>query len=100
MLITAFRYVMMKLIYRCLQMKTMDDIQLNKVLQKEIPIDPRDTEPASIIMHGLPVYYSVTGTHSALEYCPLIHEPFLEEWNEIFLCMQYAEQLLVKNVVD
>ena len=79
--LSAFRHFIIKLIYRRLQISTADD--LHKILKNEIVIDPKSTEPASITMRGLPIYYSVNGSHSALEYCPIIHESFLKEMTSL-----------------
>jgi hypothetical protein len=79
-ILTFFRNLILRFIYRRLELKAVagsNDVHLNRVIQKQI--NPKNEATSSLTLSGVPMYLTVTGSYSVLEYCPIIHQKFLND---------------------
>jgi ankyrin repeat protein len=77
---TFFRSLIVKFIYRRLELKTISgtkDAYINKRLQKEI--NPKSEPNSSLTLSGLPMYLSINGSYTVLQYCPYFHQKFVDD---------------------
>lgn len=83
-IITFLRLLALRLIYRKLQLKSVPDTKdyyMTKICQKEITtlIDSKDPNAKVLSLSGLPIYYTVQGNYSLVEYCPVLHSKFIDD---------------------
>ena len=79
-ILSFFRSLALKFIYRRLELKSVSgtkELQMNKLLQKEI--NPKNEASSSLTVSGLPLYLNMNGPYTVLEYCPFIHQKFLDD---------------------
>jgi ankyrin repeat protein len=82
-ILSFFRSLILKFIYRRLELKNVlgtKDASINKLLQKEI--NPKAEPSSSISLSGLPLYLTINGSYTVLEYCPFIHQKFMDDINK------------------
>jgi ankyrin repeat protein len=81
-ILSFFRSLILKFIYRRLELKPAPgtkDAYINKLLQKEI--NPKAEPSSSLTLSGFPLYLTANGTYTILEYCPGIHQKFVNDIN-------------------
>jgi ankyrin repeat protein len=79
-IMSFLRLLALKLVYRRLELKAVPGTKeavLQKIINKEV--NPKNEVSASLTLSGMPMYYSVQGAHSTLEYCPILHQKFLTD---------------------
>jgi ankyrin repeat protein len=79
-ILAFFRSLALKFIYRRLELKPVSGTKafyMNKLLQKEI--NPKMEPSSSLTISGLPLYLTLNGSYTVLEYCPGIHQKFVTD---------------------
>jgi ankyrin repeat protein len=79
-ILSFFRSLVLKFIYRRWELKSVagtKESYIHKLLQKEI--NPKNEPSSSLTLSGLPLYLTINGSYTVLEYCPFIHQKFIND---------------------